>query len=74
MSRRADPARIFAARRPGLRYGLMDYGMPEQTADAWCDAWEVEADRQGLYRRSAGYWDGAADWIAERRKTRKLPT
>ena len=51
----------------------MDYGMAEQAADAWCDAWEVEADRQGLDRRSSAHWDGAAGWIAEQRKTRTLP-
>jgi hypothetical protein len=53
-------------------YGLMDYGMPRETAEAWCDAWEVEADRQGLDRQSKAYWVGAKEWIAEQRKTRKL--
>jgi hypothetical protein len=73
MARRADPARIHAARRMAVRNGLTDYGMAEQTAEAWVDAWEDEADRQGLDRRSPAYWDGAAPWIAEQRKTRKLP-
>ena len=73
MSRRSTPERIDAARRIAIRNGLTDHGMPLETAEAWCDAWEAEAHRQGLDRRSAGYWDGATDWIAEQRKVRKLP-
>jgi hypothetical protein len=73
MSRRSTPERIFAARRAALKYGLMDYGMPLETSEAWCDAWQDEADRRGGDRRSSGYWDGAADWIAAQRMTRKLP-
>jgi hypothetical protein len=56
-----------------VRNGLTGHGMPLETAEAWCDAWEDEADRQGLDRRSSAYWKGAAPWIAEQRKTRKLP-
>jgi hypothetical protein len=48
--------------------------MAVETADAWCDAWQDEADRRGLDRRLADYWDGAARWIGEQRTTRKLPT
>ncbi|MEZ0332990.1 MAG: hypothetical protein ACAI18_03200 [Gemmatimonadales bacterium] len=48
--------------------------MPLATAEAWCDAWEAEADRQRLDRQPRVYWDGAPDWIAEQRQTRKLPT
>ena len=66
--RRSTPERIFAARRAALRYGLMDYGMPQETADAWCDGWENEADRQGRDRRTPAHWEGAAAWIAEQRK------
>ena len=54
-----------------LRNGLTDHGMPEETAEAWCDAWQAEADRLGLDRKSTGYWDGAMAWIAEQRTTRK---
>ena len=74
MARRSTPERIHAARRAAVRNGLTDHGMPLATAEAWCDAWEAEADRQRLDRKSPVYWDGAPDWIAEQRQTRKLPT
>jgi hypothetical protein len=28
----------------------MDYGMAEQAAEAWRDAWEIEAERQASTR------------------------
>jgi hypothetical protein len=38
MSRRADPERIFTARRMAVRNGLIGHDMPLETAVAWCDA------------------------------------
>ena len=73
VSRRADPRRIQVARRTAVRNLLADDGMPVETADAWCDAWEAEADRLGLEPDSE-YWTLGIAWIGEQRKERKLPT
>ena len=51
MARRADPHRIFTARRSAVRNILTDAGMATETAEAWVDAWQDEADRQGLGQR-----------------------
>jgi hypothetical protein len=56
VARRPDPKRIFIARRMAVRNVLASEGMAEETADAWCDAWQDEADRRGLDRRLADYW------------------
>jgi hypothetical protein len=53
LTRRADPERIFRARRAAVRPTLMDTGIDEATADLWCDAWEIEAAGHGLARDSA---------------------
>ena len=50
MSRRADPERIFQARRDAIRNTLTGSGMPLETAERWCDAWELEATGRGLPR------------------------
>lgn len=70
MSRRADPARIHAARRAAVRNGLMDYGMSLEDAERWCDAWEIEAASQGL-ARDGDYWDAGKAWIAAERAARR---
>jgi hypothetical protein len=74
MARRADPKRIFTARRMAIRNILTDSGMPLETAEAWCDAWELEADRLDLDRTSSEYWALGSAWIHEQRMRRKLPT
>jgi hypothetical protein len=50
MSRRADPERVYQARRAGVRNTLTGSGMSLDTAERWCDAWEIEADGRGLPR------------------------
>jgi hypothetical protein len=45
MSRRSTPERIFTARRAAVRNVLANEGMPVETADAWCDAWQDEGER-----------------------------
>ena len=74
LARRADPARIFAARRIAVRNVLADEGMPTETAEALCDAWEAEADRLGLDRPTPEYRTLGSAWIHEQRLTRKLPS
>ena len=50
MARRADPERIFQARRDAIRNTLTGSGMSLETAERWCDAWEIEAAGRGLPR------------------------
>jgi hypothetical protein len=44
MARRADPERIFQARRAAVRHGLQNRGMDEATANRWCDAELVDKE------------------------------
>ena len=74
MARRADPKRIFAARRLATRNVLHDEGMRIETAEAWCDEWELEADTQGFDRASPEFWVIGLAWIHEQGRARKLPT
>jgi hypothetical protein len=66
MARRADPERILAAQRAGVRARLTGTGMTPETADRWLDAWVVEATGCGL-PKDGRYWNTAWDWIAEER-------
>ena len=70
MSRRADPERIFQARRDAIRNTLTGSGMSLEGAERWCDAWELEAAWRGLPRDGA-YWTAGAEWIAAERKARR---
>jgi hypothetical protein len=63
MARRADPQRIFQARRDAIRNTLTGSGMSLEDAERWCSAWEVEAASRGLPRDGA-YWQVGAQWIA----------
>lgn len=73
MSRRADPDRIFTARRIAVRNRLVGDGWSEETAEQWVAAWQVEADRQGLERANPDYWKGAAYWVAEEKQAGRRP-
>lgn len=70
MTRRADPSRIFQARRAAVRNGLTDHGMSLETAERWCDAWELEAAGRGL-ARDRDYWQTGHVWIAGERAARR---
>jgi hypothetical protein len=70
MSRRSTPERIFQARRDAIRNTLTGSGMPLETAERWCDAWETEAAGRELPRDGA-YWTVAAEWIAAERAARR---
>jgi hypothetical protein len=73
-ARRARPDRLFVARRYAVRNTLTDqWHFSLQTAEAWCDAWEREADAQGIDRQDPDYWKPAAGWVLEQRKTRRTP-
>ena len=77
MARRADPARIFQARRAAIRNTLTGSGMLLETAERWLDAWVLEATGRGLPRdgtrairavtarsRNDGMTDREAAWDA----------
>jgi hypothetical protein len=70
MARRADPERIFQARRDAIRNTLTGSGMSLETAERWCGAWELEAAGRGLPRDGA-YWTAGAEWIARERGVRR---
>ena len=66
MGRRSDPERIFEAWRVATRNRLTDSGVSVETAERWCDAWELEAAGRGLPRDGA-YWQLGSEWIATER-------
>ena len=66
MARRADRERIFQARRDAIRTPWPGSGMSLETAERWCDAWEIEAAVRGL-ARDADCWTAGAAWIAAER-------
>lgn len=71
MARRADPERIFQARRAAVRNGLTDYGMSVEDEERWCDAWEIESASRQLPRGDRDYWQVGSAWIAEERAARR---
>jgi hypothetical protein len=66
MPRRAEPERIFQARRDAIRNTLTGSGMSLETAERWYDAWELEAAGRELARDS-DYWTTGAAWVATQR-------
>ena len=70
MARRADPERIFQARRDAIRNTLTGSGMTPEMAERWCDAWVLEAAGRGL-PRDRTYWTAGAEWIASERAARR---
>jgi hypothetical protein len=48
--------------------------MTEPRAEAWCDAWEAEATRQGIERGMSDYWKLGTYWIWLRRYGGRSPT
>jgi len=70
MAHRADPERIFQARRIAVRNSLTDYGMSVEDAERWCAAWEIEAASRQL-PRDRDYWQTGAMWIADERAARR---
>ena len=68
MARRADPERLDLAHRAGHLSRLVSQGkLSPEAAEQWLTAWETEAARRGLDRRSELFWRPAWDWIAEQR-------
>jgi len=63
--------RIFQARRAGCPHALMGGGVSPEQAERWCDAWELEAARQGI-GRSSEFWQDGRRWIDVQRAARKI--
>ena len=74
MARRADPERIFTARRMAVRNTLASEGMSVDTAEAWLIAWQGEGARLELDRMGSEYWTLGLAWVHEQPMRRKLPT
>jgi hypothetical protein len=74
MARRADPERIFIARRMAIRNTLTDEGMSPELAETCCHAWEAHAEELGLDRLTSEYWTLGSAWIHEQRMRRKRPS
>jgi hypothetical protein len=69
MPRRADPERIYQARR-AASFAILTQtrAIDELDAEHWMARWEHEAERQGLDQFSADFWAAGRDWIAENRR------
>jgi len=73
MTRRADPGRIYQARRAATFAILTQTrAIDELDAEHWMTRWEREAERQGLDRFSADFWAERRDWIEENRRAARL--
>lgn len=71
MTRRADPERIYEARRAATFTRLHSFEhLDEIDAEHWISAWEREAERQGIDRLTIGFWNAGDEWIAARRSAR----
>jgi hypothetical protein len=65
MARRADPERIYQARRAAVFSKLTgSRAIDELEAEHRIAAWEREAERQGLDRLTAAFWEAGDRWIA----------
>lgn len=66
MSRRADPERIYQARRAALRERLISTGMLPDVADRWIAHWEARGHPASPTAWNAGFvWASAFDWITD---------
>jgi hypothetical protein len=71
MARRADPERIYLARRAAALGRLEGAWLPPERAEELVAAWEQEAAERRLERFSVAYWQAGWEWMAERRASRR---
>ena len=72
--RRADPTRIWEARRAAVRNRLTDdERVSGALAERWLCAWDAEAGRRGIDRLDPDYWRDGTGWIDAERTTRRNP-
>jgi hypothetical protein len=64
-------AKMIEANRALVHDELIERGMPALGADAWCAAWEAEAERLGIDRRVADFWTFGSVWIREQTEMRQ---
>jgi hypothetical protein len=63
--RRADPTKLYIARRMALAARLVsDARLTQEIAERWIGAWEAAARVRGLDGRLAEWWRPARAWIA----------
>lgn len=68
MGRRADPERIYQARRAAVSSKLTGPGVIDALeAEHRIAAWEREAERQGLDRLTPAFWEAGDRWMAAQR-------
>lgn len=68
MARRADPERIYAARRAAVFSKLTGPGVVDELeAQHRIAAWEREAERRGLDRLTAAFWEAGDRWLDSQR-------
>jgi hypothetical protein len=70
MARMLGPKAI-EANRSVVRSELIAAGIPRVAADAWCAAWEAEAQRLGIDVRIPDFWTIGSVWIREHHGAQK---
>jgi hypothetical protein len=75
VARRADPQRIYEAKRAAYLERLVsNFGIPRPDAEPWIAAWEREAEARGLSPTERDYWEAGLSWVAmTRAKDRRPP-
>jgi hypothetical protein len=64
MARRADPERIYQARRAAVFSALTgSKAIDPLEAEHRIAAWERDAERQGLDRVTAAFWEAGDRWL-----------
>lgn len=68
MTRRADPERIYQARRAATFGNLTRTGVVDELeAEHRIAAWERSPEAAALDRLTSAFWDAADRWLAEQR-------
>lgn len=73
MTRRADPERIYVARRAALFRKLSGTGViDELEAEHWISAWERSPEAELVDRLTPAFWEAGQLWISSSRLSRPL--
>jgi hypothetical protein len=67
MARRADPERLAAAHRAGVRTRLVGQSMSPERAEEWLARWEAH-EVPGSFASAGRYWNAAFEWIVAQRR------
>jgi hypothetical protein len=63
VSRRADPERIFAAKKAATIERLVGDGIPRTTVEAWVESWEGGAADIHDLRRDLDFWENGYQYV-----------